>query len=142
MNSPLRSRLPFGLLELDTSGAVIRYSPASEQDPEVMAQDILGRHFFTEVIPNKQVKDFRTRFHLFMEDGQAVDRFSTVFDSEEGQIKVQIIMARIPEKTAQGSKRLALVRISRTNETGNQTLLPGSHELLGSKRANSFLTTS
>lgn len=110
MNNPLRS-IPFGLLELDTSGAVIRYSPASEQNPEVQAQDILGRHFFTEVVPNDQVKDFQARFHLFMEDGQAVDRFSTTFDSEEGQIKLQIMMARILEKTAQGSKRLALVRI-------------------------------
>jgi photoactive yellow protein len=111
MTNPLRSGLPFGLLELDRSGAVIRYSPASEQNPKVMAQDILGRHFFTEVVANDQVKDFQTRFHLFMEDGQAVDRFSAVFDSEEGQIKVQVIMAKIFEKTAQESKRLALVRI-------------------------------
>jgi hypothetical protein len=40
-----------------------------------------------------------------------VDRFSTVFDSEEGQIKVQILLARISEKVAQGNERLALVRI-------------------------------
>jgi methyl-accepting chemotaxis protein len=111
MNSPSHSRLPFGLLELDTSGAVIRYSPASEQESDVKAQDVLGRHFFTEVIPNDQVKHFQARFHLFMAHGQTVDRFSAVFDSEEGQVKVQIMLARISEKTEQGSQRLALVRI-------------------------------
>jgi photoactive yellow protein len=111
MNNPLRSRLPFGLLELDMSGAVIRYSPACEQNSDVKALDVLGRHFFTEVVPNNQVKDFQARFYLFMADGQSVDRFSTVFDSEEGHIKVQILLARISEKTAQGSERLALVRI-------------------------------
>ena len=111
MNISSHSRLPFGLLELDTSGAVIRYSPASERNSDVKAQDVLGRHFFTEVVSNDQVKDFQARFQLFMAHGQTVDRFSTVFDSEEGQIKVQILLARISEKTAQGSERLALVRI-------------------------------
>ncbi|MDT5061440.1 MAG: hypothetical protein QOH63_1899 [Acidobacteriota bacterium] len=111
MNFSLHSRLPFGLLELDTSGAVIRYSPASEQNSDVKAQDVLGRHFFTEVVSNDQLKDFQARFQLFMAHGQTVDRFSTVFDSEEGQIKVQILLARISEKTTQGSEQLALVRI-------------------------------
>lgn len=109
-NSPF-NRLPFGLLELDTSGAVIRYSPAAEQHADVKAQDVLGRQFFTDLVSNKQVQDFQARFHLFMSHGQSVDRFSTSFDSEEGQIKVQILLARVSEKTANGSERLALVRI-------------------------------
>jgi photoactive yellow protein len=111
MNNHSHIKLPFGLLELDKSGAVIRYSPASEQNSDVKAQDVLGRQFFTEVISNKQVKDFQARFNLFMAHGQSVDRFSASFDSEEGQIKVQILLAKISEKVAQGSERLALVRI-------------------------------
>lgn len=111
MNYPSLTKLPFGLLELDTSGAVIRYSPAAEQNSDVQAQDVLGRHFFTEVVPNQQVKDFQARFHLFMSHGQTVDRFSTTFDSADGQIKVQILLARINEKTENGTQRLALVRI-------------------------------
>lgn len=111
MNHPSRSKVPFGLLELDSSGAVIRYSPAVEQLPDVQAKDVLGRQFFTEVVQNAQVKDFQARFHLFMAHGQTIDRFSTTFDSEEGQIKVQIMLARINEKTENGSARLALVRI-------------------------------
>lgn len=111
MHNSSLNRFPFGLLELDVSGDVIRYSPASEQNSDVKAQDVLGRHFFTEVVPNAQVKKFQARFNLFMAHGQTVDRFSTSFDSEGEQIKVQILLARISEKTAQESKRLALVRI-------------------------------
>lgn len=111
MNNPSANKLPFGLLELDTSGAVIRYSPAMEENSDVKAQDVLGRHFFTEIVPNEQIKDFQARFQLFMTQGQTIDRFSTSFDSEEGQIKVQIMLARIKEKAKNGGERLALVRI-------------------------------
>lgn len=111
MNNHPPNKLPFGLLELDRTGAVIRYSPASEKNSEVKAQDVLGRHFFTDVIRNKQIKDFQTRFRLFMEHGQTVDRFSASFDSAEGHIKVQILLAKLNEKVARESARLALVRI-------------------------------
>ena len=46
-----------------------------------------------------------------MEYGQSIDRFSASFDSDEGQIKVQIMLARISKKIGNGSERLALVRI-------------------------------
>jgi photoactive yellow protein len=108
-DSSLKTKLPFGLLELNAEGAVIRYSPASEQYSEVQARDVLGRHFFQEFVPDGQLKDFQTRFLLFMQHGQTVDRFSASFDSVEGQISVQVLLAKI---TAQnGQDRLALVRL-------------------------------
>ena len=110
MNNLSLAKLPFGLLELDTSGAVIRYSPA-ERYSAVQADEVLGRQFFTEVVPNEQVRNFQARFQLFMEYGQSIDRFSASFDSDEGQIKVQIMLARISKKIGNGSERLALVRI-------------------------------
>jgi len=111
MNNSSPHKLPFGLLELDFSGAVIRYSPASERNSDVKAQDVLGRYFFTEIVQNEQIKDFQARFHLFMEHGQTIDRFSASFGSEEGQVKVQILLARVKEKAKDGSERLALVRM-------------------------------
>ena|SRR2546430_1141707 len=111
MNNLSLTKLPFGLLELDTSGAVIRYSPAAERNSAVQADDVLGRQFFTEIVPNEQVRNFQARFQLFMEYGQSIDRFSASFDSDEGQIKVQIMLARISKKIGNGSERLALVRI-------------------------------
>lgn len=111
MNNPSPHKLPFGLLELDTSGVVIRYSPASERDADVKATDVLGRHFFTEIVRGEQLKDFQARFQLFMTYGQSIDRFSASFSSEEGQVKVQILLARVKEKAIDGSDRLALVRL-------------------------------
>jgi photoactive yellow protein len=103
--------LPFGLFELDPAGTVIRYSPASETAPTVAAQDIWGRNFFTEIAPFEQVVGFRLRFHSFMESGQAVERFTTTFAHEQQNIKVQIMLAHITERSDRGRKRLALVRI-------------------------------
>ena len=53
MKDSSHTKLPFGLLELDSNGAVIRYSPASEQHSDMKAGDVLGRHFFSEVLPDE-----------------------------------------------------------------------------------------
>jgi photoactive yellow protein len=111
MTSNTVSFLPFGLLELDARGTVIRYSPASEHHSEVLAKDVLGRNFFKEVAPVEQVSDFQSRFKLFMANGETIQRFTSVFSSEQGPVKVQILLARITEKSEQGRERLALVRI-------------------------------
>lgn len=106
-----QTKLPFGLLELDAAGEVIRYSPASEQRSDVQAKDVLGRQFFKEVVRDKKVKDFEPRFQLFMRQGQTIDRFSASFPSEAGEIKVQFLLARLDAKGSEGGEHLALVRI-------------------------------
>ena len=111
MNTSTYTRLPFGLLELDAAGEVIRYSPASEQRSDVQAQDVLGRQFFTEVVGDKKVKRFQARFQLFMRQGQTVDRFSASFPSEAGEVKVQFLLAKLDKKVSAGGEHLALVRI-------------------------------
>ena len=114
MNTSTHSKhpkLPFGLLELDAAGEVIRYSPASEERSDVQAKDILGRQFFNEVVRNKKVKDFEARFQLFMKQGRTVDRFSASFPSESGEVSVQFLLARLDKKASAGREHLALVRI-------------------------------
>ena len=112
MNTPAsHNKLPFGLLELDAAGEVIRYSPASEQHPDVQAKDILGRQFFTEVVSDKKVKSFQARFHLFMKQGQTIDRFSASFPSDAGEVSVQFLLARLDKKASENGEHLALVRI-------------------------------
>jgi hypothetical protein len=62
-------------------------------------------------LPTLEIKEKQARFRLFMAQGQTKDQFSATFPSEEGQIKVQILLARITEKSEECSERLALVRI-------------------------------
>jgi methyl-accepting chemotaxis protein len=102
---------PFGLLELDARGIVVRYSPAIEQDAPVREQDILGRNFFTEVAPCEQVSEVKSRFLAFMAFGDAVQKFSITLPVEQQSIKIQIMLARVTERLEQGRERLALVRI-------------------------------
>ena len=110
-NSSSLNTLPFGLLELDKAGVIIRYSPALETNPEVPAKEILGRDFFREVAPVAEVKEFQSRFHAFTAGGQSVDKFTCAFPSAQGQIKVQIMLARVSEKSDHGREFLALVRL-------------------------------
>jgi photoactive yellow protein len=105
------AKLPYGLLELDASGLVVRYAPAFEQNPGMESADILGHDFFTEVMPATEVQACQSRFRLFMAQGQATDKFSATFTSEQGPVKVQILLARILEKSERGTERFALVRI-------------------------------
>lgn len=105
------TELPYGLLELDANGLVVRYAPAFEQTIGVTSADILGHNFFTEVVPATEVKECQDRFRLFMARGQATDKFSTTFKSEQGPVKVQILLAQILEKSERGTERFALVRI-------------------------------
>ena len=111
MFETLPRTLPFGLLELDAAGIVIRYSPAAEQNPPVLPQDILGRNFFTEVATCEQVGEVKSRFLAFMAFGDAVQKFSISCPVEEKNIKIQIMLSRVTERLEEGRERLALVRI-------------------------------
>lgn len=111
MVATLSHTLPFGLLELDAAGTVIRYSPAAEDNSPVPSQEILGRNFFTEVAPCEQVNEIRSRFLAFMAFGDAVQKFSITCPGEEESIKIQIMLARVTEMMQEGRERLALVRI-------------------------------
>jgi photoactive yellow protein len=103
--------IPFGMLELDAAGTVIRYSPAAEQNSTIQPQDILGRNFFTEVAPCEQVNEVKSRFLSFMAFGDAVQKFSITCPAGEKNIKIQIMLARVTEILEHGRERLALVRI-------------------------------
>jgi photoactive yellow protein len=103
--------IPFGLFELDPEGLVVRYSSPAEKNPSVLAKDVIGRNFFTEIVPVEQVIDFRDRFYRFMLSGQSVDKFTARFVYQQQNIKVQIMMAHITEKSEDVRQRLALVRI-------------------------------
>jgi hypothetical protein len=105
------TKLPYGLLELNNLGRVIRYAPAFDMNPTVKADDILGHSLFRDVMPVPEIIDCEARFRLFMEQDQTTDNFTTTFPSDQGPVKVQILLARILENTESGVKRMALVRI-------------------------------
>jgi photoactive yellow protein len=103
--------IPFGLLDLDEKGVVSRYCPANEQELNSLVLNVSGRNFFTEVLPVAQIREFQAQYHKFMTHGESVQRFSTTFAHQGQQIKVQIMLAHITEKSEGKGKRMALVRV-------------------------------
>jgi hypothetical protein len=101
---------PLGLLELDPAGVVVRYAPVAAQGWR--RRDVLGRNFFTELLPAERLYGFRARFLNFMAGGQAVDRFALSIPRAEGALKLQVVLAAVSEGAGGGRERLALVRIT------------------------------
>jgi photoactive yellow protein len=105
-------RMPFGLLELDAEGRVVRYGPAHEREPASVREKIVGRNFFTEVAPRPEILQFKARFEHFMANGELVDRFTVEYPSAEGTISVQFLLAHMAQGSSRDLDRLALVRIT------------------------------
>jgi photoactive yellow protein len=121
MNDEGRSHaIPFGLLELDAAGIVIRYSPAAGHYSTLPAPNIIGRNFFTEVAPAPEVREFQERFRAFMADGESVLRSSLTYPSERGNVQVQIVLARLGGQPEAARERLALVGLMPVRD-GNVT---------------------
>jgi photoactive yellow protein len=116
-NNQQPATIPFGLLELDAEGNVVHYSPARWPKPCGYARNhIIGRNLFDDLLPVSPIKDFKNRFLRFMSFGDSVQRFTIKFPFEQQDVRVQIMLARITERTERGRERLALVRLMPDNQ--------------------------
>jgi photoactive yellow protein len=68
--------LPYGMIQLDSRGVVLRYSQAEAQLSGRSAATVVGRHFFDDVAPCTHVREFYGRF----QDGVAAAQLDTVFN--------------------------------------------------------------
>jgi hypothetical protein len=102
--------LPLGLLELDPRGVVIRYAPTA--GVSLRRESVVGRDFFTEVMPAGQLYGFRARFLAFMDGRRLQERFALNFRREGGALRVRVVLAAHSEQRAGRRERLALVRIT------------------------------
>ena len=75
--------LPLGLLELDPAGIVIRYAPTPRAS--LRRESVVGRDFFTEVMPAEQLYGFRARFLAFMDGGRLQERFALRVPRDAGR---------------------------------------------------------
>ena len=103
--------IPFGMFELNAAGVVVHYSPASEAERNALQNKIVGRNFFDELVAIAQVEELKNRFLKFMADGASVERFTVSFPYHQSNVKVQIVMAHVSEKSENGRERFALLRV-------------------------------
>lgn len=113
MENIAASDFPFGLMELDAAGTVVRYSPAFENRPaDHPTREVVGHNFFEEVAPVGEVLGLKGRFLAFMAFGDSVQRFNVRFPYEDFVIEGQIMLARLADGAGTGGgERLALVRL-------------------------------
>lgn len=54
--------LPYGMIQLDARGGILRYSAAESRLSGLTAEECVGRNFFNEVAPCTHVAEFYGRF--------------------------------------------------------------------------------
>ena len=68
-------KLPFGAIQLDTTGRILRFNGFESQISGVSKEQAVGKLFFTEIAPCTNVKEFYGRFR----DGVARKRLHEKF---------------------------------------------------------------
>lgn len=67
--------LPYGMIQLDSRGVILRYSAVEARLSGYTASECVGRHFFDEVAPCTRVAEFYGRFR----DGVRAAQLDAVF---------------------------------------------------------------
>jgi photoactive yellow protein len=111
VNDNETSQIPFGMFELDAAGVVVHYSPASEEKRSESSGGLIGKNFFGDLISISQMEELKGRFLRFMADGDSVERFTISFPYKQSNVKVQIVMAHLTEKSERGRERFAIIRL-------------------------------
>ncbi|HEU4560896.1 MAG TPA: PAS domain-containing protein, partial [Longimicrobium sp.] len=70
--------LPVGMIQLDTSGKVLKFNQTESDLARVAKSDALGKSFFDDVAPCTKVQEFHGKFL----DGVQNENLHTVFNYE------------------------------------------------------------
>ena len=76
MNDAELDALPFGMMQLDESGVILRYSTPESRLSGLTADECVGRSFFEEIAPCTHVAEFYGRFV----DGVKAERLDATFN--------------------------------------------------------------
>jgi hypothetical protein len=102
----------YGLVELDAAGTIL-YSRV-EQDgasSSLLAPDLTGRNFYTEVAPFGNVGEFRRQFELFSLGQEPAGSFDFICEYDDGPLTVRVLLARIRERSEQNLTKTILVHM-------------------------------
>jgi photoactive yellow protein len=55
-------RLPYGMIQLDSSGRILNYNALESSLASLSKEDAIGKQFFTEIAPCTRVQEFYGRF--------------------------------------------------------------------------------
>jgi len=104
-----------GLFELDMTGTV-KYSRTSMSN--IKADDstkFIGRNFFDEVAPFKNVDEFRRRFRYFAQGSESAAKFDFTLQFDERPLEVKVLLTQICEREYDSNRKLIIVDIRESN---------------------------
>lgn len=92
--------LPFGVIELDIDGTVLRYNRYEESFAKRSRQDVVGRNFFQDVAPCTRVKKFYGAFQQGVEQRRLNEVFDFTFQFPAGPkgVRIRMIYSESPRK--------------------------------------------
>jgi photoactive yellow protein len=85
-------QLPFGAIQLDTSGRILRYNRFESKLSGVHKNRALGKHFFTELAPCTNVKEFYGRFQEGVARKRLHEKFRYHFSFKKNPVDVTITL--------------------------------------------------
>lgn len=104
----------FGLFELDAAGTVLYMRLEMDGARSFgLAPDYTGQNFFTEVVPFRNVVEFRGHLDGFRQGSQPALSIDFTCDYEDGPLLVKMLLARIHERSEADVTRSILVHIRR-----------------------------
>ena len=87
------NQLPFGLIQLDRGGKVLRFNQAESRLARYDRKAAIGANFFDDVAPCAKVKEFHGKFIQAVEEKNLHEVFPYVFRFKNGQeISVNVTM--------------------------------------------------
>jgi photoactive yellow protein len=89
-------RLPFGAIELDEGGRVLRYNEYESRLSGIKKDRAIGKHFFTELVPCTDVQEFYGRFQQGVARKSLHEEFRYHFAFKRHPIDVTITLFYSP----------------------------------------------
>jgi photoactive yellow protein len=84
--------LPFGAIQLDTDGNILKYNDYESRLAGVSKSDAIGRNFFTEIAPCTNVKEFYGRFKVGVEKKMLHEKFRYHFAFTRNPVDVTVTL--------------------------------------------------
>ncbi len=82
--------LPFGAIQLDGQGKIIKYNQTEGEICNRDPKEVLGRNFFTDVAPCTNTRGFKGKFDEGVQSGQLNTLFQYTFDYNMKPTRVNV----------------------------------------------------
>lgn len=92
MDAAALDELPLGMIQLDSSGKILKFNKAEAELARINRQRQIGKNFFEDVAPCTKVKEFHGRFLEGVAKKSLYETFGFVFKFAHGPRNVAITL--------------------------------------------------